>query len=114
MLGTAIVLFAIAAVGGAVLAGLRIANRPLPLWLAIVHGILAATGLVILIVAVVNNMAATTIATASLIVFLIAAVGGGVLFSLHLSGKSLPIPLVLGHGLAAVIAFILLLMHAIG
>jgi hypothetical protein len=114
MLWASIILFAIAALGGLTLAALRIANRPLPLPLAIVHGLVAATALVIFIVTIVSSPVTPTVATAALILFLIAAIGGAVLFSLHLSEKSLPLPLVLGHGLLAVVAFILLLIRVVG
>jgi hypothetical protein len=114
MLWASIILFAIAALGGVVLAVLRISNRPLPLPLAVVHGLVAATALVIFIVTIVGSAMTPTTAAVALILFLIAAIGGAVLFSLHLSGKKLPLPLVLGHGLLAVVAFILLLIRAIG
>ncbi len=113
MLPVSIVLFAIAALGGATLAVLRLANRPLPLALALVHGAFAAAGLIVLIVALVAGGHAATLAVIALIVFIAAALGGFVLFSLHLAGKTLPVSLVLGHGLIAVVAFVLLLIHAV-
>jgi hypothetical protein len=106
-----IVLFAIAALGGITLAAMRLGNRPLPFALAIAHGALAATGLVLLIAAMVVAAATGTILNAALIVFIVAAIGGAILFSFHLRSQPLPVPLVLGHGLLAVVAFVLLLSH---
>ena len=114
MLLASVVLFAIAAAGGATLAVLRLTNRPLPLALALVHGAVAAAGLVVLIAAIVGGTAVGTMPTAALAVFLIAAIGGFALFSFHLRNKSLPIPLMLVHGGVAVVAFLMLLSQAIG
>jgi hypothetical protein len=107
-----IVLFAIAALGGATLAVMRLMNRPLPVGLAVVHGLFAAAGLVVLIIAMVSAVATGTLLKAALILFIIAAIGGAIIFLFfHLRGKHLPIPLVLGHGLLAVVAFLLLLIN---
>jgi hypothetical protein len=114
MLLASLVLFAVAAVGGATLAVMRLTNRPLPLALALGHGAIAAAGLVVLIVAVVGAAAVGTMLTAALVLFVIAAIGGFTLLSFHLRKKSLPIPLMLGHGGAAVVAFLVLLSQVIG
>jgi hypothetical protein len=114
MLTASIVLFAIAALGGITLATLRLGNRPLPFSLAIAHGVLAATGLVLLIAAIVVAAATSTVLNAALVLFIVAAIGGAILFLLfHLRGRSLPVPLMLGHGLLAVVAFVLLLSHIV-
>jgi hypothetical protein len=107
-----IVLFALAALGGGVLAVMRLRGRPtLPLGLAVVHGLLAAAGLIALIVAVVGRgLAAQT----SLVLFIVAALGGSVLFAFQLRGKPLPVGLVLVHGLLAIVAFVLLLVKVTG
>lgn len=49
-----------------------------------------------------------------LALFLVAAVGGFTLLSFHLRGRSLPSALIIGHGLVAVTAFIVLLLSAGG
>jgi hypothetical protein len=106
----AAVLFAAAALGGLALAGLRLSGRELPpLWLAIVHGLAAATGLIMLIVAVIGS-AASAQARWALGLFVVAALGGFALFSFHLRGRALPVPLVVIHGLVAVIGFVVLLL----
>ncbi len=113
LLTVSIILFAIAALGGLTLAAMRLANRPLPLGLALVHGAFAATALVLLIIAMIIAGKSTALLNAALILFIIAAIGGFILFSFHLRSKSLPIPLMLLHGLVAVVAFILLLVQVL-
>lgn len=105
----AIVLFAIAAVGGLTMAVLHFRGRtpPRPA-LAIVHGLFAAAGLVVLLLAVLKLGAAGG-AGIALGVFLLAALGGFTLASFHLRGRALPNGLVIGHGLLAVVAFVILL-----
>lgn len=108
-----VVLFALAAVGGIILAAQRFRGQGQPsLPLALVHGAAAACGLVGLLLAVVRG--APGLATAALGLFLVAALGGFVLFAMHLQKRALPIPLVLIHGLAAVVAFGTLLVAVFG
>jgi hypothetical protein len=107
----ALIVLLLAAIGGATLVAIRLRGAPWPpLWLAIVHGLVAATGVGILIYA-----AATTelpgLAIAALVVFVLAALGGATLFlGFHMRSKALPIPFVLGHGLIAVTGYVLLLI----
>jgi len=110
-MGTAAILFAIAAVGGAIMAAMRLGGRPLPpLGLAILHGLIAAAGLITLIVAV-SGGTAPTMALVAVAGFVIAALGGLTMILLfHLKQKPLPIPLMLVHGGVAVISFIILLL----
>jgi hypothetical protein len=51
---------------------------------------------------------------AALVIFVIAALGGFYLFSFHLRSQVLPSPVVLIHGGAAVLAFVLLLLYLFG
>lgn len=109
MLMLAAVLFAIAALGGLVMAVGHFRGRTPPrLALAAVHGVLAAAGLVLLLVAVIN-LGTGGAPTVALVLFLLAALGGFVLLGYHLRGKPLPGGLVGGHGLLAVVAFLVLL-----
>lgn len=106
----AAVLFGIAALGGVVMAYMRLTGREVPpMGLAIVHGLFAASGLVTLLVAIIGASAPTQakIAAGG---FVLAALGGFFLFSFHLRRKALPIPVVLVHGLVAVVSFVLLLI----
>jgi hypothetical protein len=105
---TALILFAVAAAGGLLLAFLRFSNKPLPLPLALVHGAVAAGGLVSLALAVFGSKGAGQTQLA-LGLFLLAALGGFLLFSFHLRKKQLPIAVVVVHGVVAVVAFLILL-----
>jgi hypothetical protein len=109
---TALILFAVAALGGLVMAAMRLGGRELPpMGLAIVHGLFAAAGLVTLILALVGS-GFSTMATIALVGFVGAALGGFYLFSLHLKKQALPIPYVVVHGLFAVASFVILLLGA--
>jgi hypothetical protein len=109
MLGIAAVLFALAALGGIILAAMHLKKNDAPISLALVHGLAAAVGLVLLIVAVMQ-MPSAGLAGVALAIFVIAALGGFVLFAMHLMKKPLPRGLIFVHGLAAVVAFVLLLI----
>jgi hypothetical protein len=105
----ALVLFALAAVGGLVLALMRFKGKPYPpMGLALVHGAAAAAGLVTLIVLVAQGTQKSN-ATTALGLFVVAALGGFVLFFHHLRKSPLPIWLVVVHALVAVVAFLVLL-----
>ncbi len=108
----AIILFAIGALGGLVMAVMHFRSRSAPqALLAAVHGLFAAAGLVTLAWAVVK-VGGNQGAAIALGLFLLAAVGGFTLLSFHLRGRALPGALVIGHGLIAVAAFVLLLVSA--
>ena len=110
MLIWAAILFAIAALGGATLATLHFRGRtPLPMPLALLHGVLAASGLVLLIAAALTQPGFGGLALVALVIFVLAALGGFYLFAHHLRGRALPSPVVLIHGGAAVVAFLALL-----
>jgi len=109
MLVVAAVLFALAALGGIILATLHLKKNDAPVSLALVHGLAAAVGLVLLII-VVTQMPSTGLAGVALVIFLIAALGGFVLFAMHLKKKMLPSALIVVHGLVAVVAFVVLLI----
>jgi hypothetical protein len=110
----AVVLFAVAAVGGLVMAVQRFRGRPQPpLALALVHGGLAAAGLVVLIAVVAKGGA--SLAVVSLVLFAVAALGGFYLFlGQHLRKKALSVPVVAVHAVVAVTAFVLLLVAVSG
>ncbi len=112
MLTIAAVLFAVAALGGITLATVHLRHRGLPMALALGHGLLAAAGLVVLIVAVVGG-STERLVIASLGLFVVAALGGFALFSFHLRRQPLPTPVVFIHGLVAVVAFVLLLVKIV-
>ena len=109
----AAIVLAVAALGGLVVAAIRLSGTPRPpTWLALVHGVIAVCGLVLLA----SNVASAPSAIPpmlqwSLGIFVVAALGGAVMFlGFHMRGVPLPIVLVLGHGLIAVTGFVLLLL----
>jgi len=109
-MNVALALFAIAAVGGIVLAVIRFKGKPYPpLGLALVHGAVAAAGLVTLIALVAQSSGGSSAKTA-LALFVVAALGGFALFFHHVRKVALPVWLVVVHALVAVAAFLILLL----
>jgi hypothetical protein len=112
MLMTAVALFAIAALGGVTMAVMHFRGKtPPPVALALLHGVFAATGIVVLLLAVWPHFSGR--ATWALGVFVLAALGGFTLaLGFHWRRRPLPSGLVVGHGLLAVLAFVILLVAA--
>ena len=108
MLDTAAVIFAIAALGGVVLALHVLREKFAPWALSVVHALLGASGLVVLLLAVSRDMGGS-LAVTSLVVFAVAAVGGFFLAFLHTKKQLPPKGVVVLHALLAVVAFGLLL-----
>lgn len=108
MLTYALLIFAIAAVGGLVLAASVLRGKLAPWALSIVHAVLGATGLVLLVVTVLQG-AAPGRATAALGLLVVAALGGFYLASIHLRGKIAPKAVVFVHAGVAVVGFLTLL-----
>ena len=98
----ALILFVVAALGGIVLVALRLMNRPLPLGLALIHGAVAAAGLVTLAIAVVQHPQPSRLPLIALGLLVVAALGGFVVFSFHLRNRPIPLPLTVVHALIAV------------
>ena len=113
MLRTASALFALAALGGLIMAGMRFNGSPRPpSWLAMGHGLLAAAGLTLLIYAALT-VGIPVMAQIGLGLFCLAAIGGAALNLLfHTKQLPLPIPLIIVHALLAVMAFVALLFSA--
>lgn len=101
--------FAVAALGGVFLAFRHLQGLELPGSVAVIHGVAAAAAIVLLAVAVLANDLEGA-ATVALVIFVLAALGGFYLASFHLREDRRPTPLVLGHGLIAVVAFLTLLV----
>lgn len=106
---TAAVLFAVAVIGGLVMAGIRFTGPNPPAWLAMLHGLLAAAALTLLIYAA-CTVGLPSMANLAIVLFVIAALGGAVL-NLNYQWKLLPLPkwLVVVHAFVAVVGFALLL-----
>ncbi len=107
---TSIVLFAIAALIGITLAVSYQGGKPVAVSRALVHGLFAAAGLVVLIVFLATGAQAGATAVTSLIVFIVAALGGFVLFGLHVTQRKVPMPVIVVHALVAVAGFVILLI----
>lgn len=113
MLLVAILLFVVAALTGVALAVQHVksqAGGPVPkLGLAFVHGAFAASGLGLLALAAAKGEA-KGLALAALAIFVVAALGGFYLFARHAAKKPLPKALLVVHGGAAAVAFVLLVI----
>jgi hypothetical protein len=106
MLQTAVVLFAIAAAGGLVMAGIRFfANVNPPAALALLHGLLASSALTLVAFAAFT----VGIPSGALIglALLLAAAAGGLVMNLGYQWKQrlLPVALVAAHAVLAVVGF---------
>ena len=115
MLHTATLLFLLAALGGLVMAGIRFARKHNPpAWLAMLHGLLAASGLTLLAYSVFTEPV-PPLATAALALFVLAA-GGGAVLSLAYKWRQRLLPgwLVTAHAILAVSGFLSLLMATYG
>jgi uncharacterized membrane-anchored protein len=113
MLTSAIIIFAIAAVGGLILAAHVLRNKFAPWALSIVHALLGAAGLVVLIVMVLQGAAPARL-TAALGLLILAALGGFFLASFHLRKKIAPKAVVGIHAGVAVVGFLTLLSLLLG
>jgi hypothetical protein len=114
MLQSATGVFVVAALGGLVMAGIRLfGKRNPPVWLSMAHGLLAGAGLTLLLL-VYFTAGLPALAAWALLLFVIAA-AGGVFMNLgyQWQQKPLPLPLMYGHALIAVVGFVLLVCAAL-
>lgn len=109
MLYTIIALFALAAIMGMILLSYVLKSEKRPRGVMIVHGLLAATSLVLLLVYTGQN---TPGPVESAVLFVIAALGGIIMAYRDLTGRSVPKGLAVLHGVLAVSGFIFLLVFA--
>jgi hypothetical protein len=109
MLRTAVILLALTAAGGLLIAGIRFSGKPHPpSWLAMLHGLLAGGGLTLLLYA---GFAAGLPGGAWLgVVLLAGAALGGLVLNLGYHWKNLPLPiwLVLVHAAVAAVGLVIL------
>lgn len=114
MIAWSIGLFGVAALGGVGLFVLRLRDAEgVPLALAVGHGLLAATALVLLALLVIQGTAAG-LATGALVAFVVAALAGFYLLASHLRTGSFPVAPAVAHALVAVTGFVLLVLWALG
>lgn len=107
MLKIAVVLLAIGAVGGLVMAARIFGGNKAPWPLSILHALLGATALILILLNVINGSGG--ILLASLVVLAIAALGGFFLASFHARDQLPPKGVIVIHALVAVAGFLLLL-----
>jgi hypothetical protein len=109
MLQIAVIVFAIGALGGLVLASSVLRGRLAPWALSLLHAALGATGLVLTAIVLFGSSEAVPQYTGlALLLLVIAALGGFFLASYHLRNQAGPKPVVLIHAGVAVIGFLLL------
>jgi hypothetical protein len=106
MLTYALIAFAVAAVGGLLLAASVLRGRLAPWALSLVHALLGAAGLVMLVLVIMKG--AGTLATTALVILVVAALGGFYLASQHAKGVVAPKSIVFVHAGAAVVGFLTL------
>lgn len=113
MLQTASILLVITALGGLLMAAIRFTTRHNPpAWLAMLHGLLAASGLTLVAYAICTQPVPAT-ATVAFVVFLLAASGGAVMsLAYKWRQRLLPAWLVVAHALLAAIALTILVLAA--
>jgi hypothetical protein len=105
----ALIVFAIAALGGLTLAAVYALQGRLAPWpLSLLHAVLGAIGLFLLIYTALTAGLPGT-ALAALVILAIAALGGFYLASIHLRGEVARKPIVFIHAGVAVIGFLTLL-----
>jgi len=105
----AITIFSMTALLGIYLISLVLRDKQTPKSVAVVHGLFAITGLLLLITYSNGNEQSPMV---SIVVFVIAALGGLVLFYKDVTEKQIPKWLALTHGLTAVIGFAFLVLFA--
>jgi hypothetical protein len=108
MLQWAVLIFAIGALGGLVLASYVLRGRLAPWALSLLHAALGATGLVLTLLVVLGGDDVPRNTPLALILLLVAALGGFFLASYHLRKVPGPRAVVLIHAGVAVIGFVLL------
>ena len=104
----AVICLTIAALFGLYMAiGHFTGRSPPPTGAAVLHGLFAVAGVILLLLGVLE-VGWGTVHSWALILFVAAALGGLYLVSHHARGVALPSPVVVIHGLVAAIAFLIL------
>ncbi|MGH8506720.1 MAG: hypothetical protein ACRETM_12275 [Stenotrophobium sp.] len=107
MLNYALIVFAIAAVGGLILAASVLRDKFAPWALSVVHALLGATGLVLLIALLLQGGAPQKVLI-GFVLLLVAALGGFLLASFHLRKQLPPKAVVVIHAGVAIVGFLTL------
>src|SRR5262245_59529943 len=109
----AAILFGLASLGGVAMVAMRLRGANPPIALAFGHGLLAASGLVVLVIAVIGGASATA-GIVAIAAFVLAAGIGFWMVRQHLAGRLIPIAGVFLHGLAVLFGWAALLAHFVG
>jgi hypothetical protein len=107
MLTAALLIFAVAALGGLILATSVLRGRLAPWALSFLHALLGTTGLALLVVVVLQGAASARV-IAALGLLGIAALGGFYLASIHFRGRIAPKAVVFVHASVALVGFLTL------
>lgn len=113
MLLYAVLVFAVAAIGGLVLASSVLRGKLAPWAISLLHALLGASGLVLLILQVLQGAPPARL-TAALGLLVVAALGGFFLASFHMRGQVAPRAVVFVHAGVAVAGFLVLLSLLLG
>ena len=109
MLKLAVLIFAIGAVGGLVMATRVLRNQLAPWALSLLHAALGATGLVLTAIVVLGkSQAVSSVVPIALLILVVAALGGFFLASFHARRQLPSRGVVFTHAGVAVIGFLLL------
>jgi energy-converting hydrogenase Eha subunit F len=108
MLKIAVLIFAIGAIGGLVMAMRVLRGQMAPWALSLLHAALGATGLVLTALVVFGGSDASRMVPIALAILVVAALGGFYLASIHARQQLPPRPVVFIHAGVAVIGFLLL------
>lgn len=112
MLTYALIAFAIAAVGGLVLAAHVLRGKMAPWALSLLHAGLGAAGLLLLIALLIQGSASSGVML-GFILLLVAALGGFFLASFHLRMRLPPKAVVMIHAVVAVAGFLTLFSQVV-
>ena len=102
MLTYALLVLAVTAIGGLLLAAKIFMGNKAPWSVSLIHGLLGAAGLVMLIIIVLDGTGGGRV-TAALGILVVAALGGFYLASIHLKGKLAPKSIVVIHAGVAIV-----------
>jgi hypothetical protein len=108
----AVIVFAIAALGGLYLAGHVLRDKFAPWAVSLLHAGLGALGLVLLIIAFVQEANSRAVLV-GFVILLVAALGGFLLASFHLRKRLPPKAVVVVHAGVAVVGFLTILSQVI-
>jgi len=108
MINYALIVFAIAAIGGLVLAAHVLRDKFAPWALSVLHALLGAVGLILLLILLLQGPAPQQVVI-GFVLLVLAALGGFFLASFHVRKKLPPKAVVVIHAVVAVLGFLTLL-----